>query len=309
MNNRKMALLFLLTPIVWSVWSLAKASQGSPARTVPIKILVSVEAKHDKEIPTIHRQDVRVLQGNKRLQVTDWVPMQGDRANLELFVVLDDASDAAIGLQFDDLRQFMYAQPATTSIAVAYMRYGTADIVQNFTKDPAQAGKALRLPLGASVNPSPYLSLSDLMKKWPESSARREILLISSGIDRLYGGPLNPYLVQATEQALRAGIQVYALSASADGHFAHSLWWRQWGQNNLAQLTDESGGEFYSPDVQTVSFKPFLDQFADRLQHQYELTFLAIPGEKAGYQRILLDTEVPNAELVAADKVYVPLPK
>jgi hypothetical protein len=309
MNNRKMLWimpLFLLTPIAWS---LARAAQGGPARTVPVRILVSVEARHDKEVPTIKREDVRVLQGNNRLQVTDWVPMQGDRANLELFVVLDDASDTAIGLQFDDLRQFMNAQPATTAIAVAYMHFGTVEIVQNLTKDHAQAGKALRLPFAASINPSPYLSVSDLIGKWPESSARREILLISSGIDRLYGGPNDPYLLQAIERAQRAGIQIYALHASAQGHLAHSLWRLRWGQYNLSQLTEETGGEFYTPDIQTVSFKPFLDQFADRLQHQYQLTFLAIPEQEAGYQRILLDTEVPNAELVAADKVYVPLPR
>jgi hypothetical protein len=273
-------------------------------------MLVSVEARHDQEkVPVLNREDIRVFQGNTRLQVTDWVPMQGERANLELFVLLDDAGDTAIGLQFDDLRQFMNAQPATTAIAVAYMRYGTVDIVQKLTTDHAQAGKALRLPIGGSINPSPYLSISDLLGKWPGSPARREILLISSGIDRLYGGPNDPYLVEAIERAQRAGIQIYALHASAAGHLGHSFWRLQWGQTNLAQLAEETGGESYFPLAETLSFKPFLDEFADRLQHQYQLTFLAIPGKKAGYQRIRLETEVPNADLVAADQVYVPLPK
>jgi hypothetical protein len=43
-----------------------------------------------------------------------------------------------------------------------------------------------------------------------------------------------------------------------------------------------------------------------KLNHQYLLSFLAKPGKKAGFQRIKLETEVPNAELVAPDKVYVP---
>lgn len=94
---------------------------------------VSVEAKHGGEVPVVYREDVRVLQGSNRLRATEWVALQGTQADLQLFVLLDDASDPAIGLQFDDLRQFMNGQPATTAIAVGYMRYGTVETVQNFT--------------------------------------------------------------------------------------------------------------------------------------------------------------------------------
>jgi len=310
MNKGKITRLMLFSFLIAMGWSLAgMALQVGPAGTVPVSMVVSVEAKHAGEVPAINREDVRVFRGNNRLRVTDWAPLQGDRASLDLFVVLDDASNTDLGLQFDDLRRFMNAQPATTAIAVGYMRYGTVDIVQNLTKDHAQAGKALRLPAGLS--PNPYLSISDLIKRWPVGSPRREILLISSGIDRLYGGgPGNPYLAEAIERAQRAGIQIYAIYASAAGHFGHSFWRFNWGQNNLSQLADETGGELYSLGFQTpIAFKPFLDQFADRLQHQYKLTFLAIPENKAGYQRVRFETEVPNAELVGADKVYVPLAK
>jgi hypothetical protein len=37
------------------------------------------------------------------------------------------------------------------------------------------------------------------------------------------------------------------------------------------------------------------------------LTFLAKPEKKAGMRRVRLQTEVPNAELVAASQVYVPV--
>lgn len=284
--------------------------QATPAGTIPVSMVVSVEAKHGGEVPAINREDVRALHGNTRLRVTDWVALQGDQAELELFVLLDEASDPNIGMQFDDLRQFMSGQPATTAIAVGYMRYGTVDIVQKLTKDQAQAGKSLRLPLGSGVSASPYLSMSDLMKHWPESAARREIFLISSGIDRLYGGPNDPYLAEAIEQAQRAGIQIYAIYTSAVGHFGHSFWRFSWGQNNLSQLADETGGESYFQGFQTpIAFKPFLDEFADRLKHQYKVTFLAIPENKASYQRVRFETEVPNAELVASDRVYVPTAK
>jgi hypothetical protein len=277
----------------------------SAQTTVPVSMIVSAEPKEGRQVPEVHREDVRVFAGNNQLQLTDWVPLRGDQAGLELFVLVDDASDTDISLQYGDLRQFMDAQPPATSIAVGYMRYGTVGTVQNFTKDHALAGKALRLPTGTS--PSPYIAVSELIKRWPESSSRREILLISSGIDRWYGGPGNPYLEATIRQAQRAGIQIYAIYAAAFGHYGHSFWRFTWGQNNLSELTDATGGEFYYDGFQTpVAFKPFLDQMATRLLRQYKVTFLAVPGDKASYQRVRFQTEVTNAELLAADKVFVP---
>jgi hypothetical protein len=55
-----------------------------------------------------------------------------------------------------------------------------------------------------------------------------------------------------------------------------------------------------------VSFSPYLDDMAHKLGHQYLLSFSAKPEKKAGIQKVKLHTEVPNAELVAADGVYVP---
>jgi hypothetical protein len=54
-----------------------------------------------------------------------------------------------------------------------------------------------------------------------------------------------------------------------------------------------------------VSFSPYLDDLERRLLHQYLLTFLAKPVKKAGMQSVKLRTEVPDAELLAADSVYV----
>jgi len=289
----------------------ARLSPQTPPATVPVSMIVSVEAKNGTAVPVIYREDVRALQGNKRLQVTDWVALQGDHAELQLFVLIDDAIKSSVSVQFDDVRQFMDAQPGSTSIAVGYMQHGSIEIAQDFTKDHGRAGKALRMPMGSTgMSPSPYLSISDAMKSWPDSQARREMLIVSSGIDRLGTGPGDPYLTAAIEQAQRAGIQVYAIYAEGMGHLGHSFWRFNWGQINLGQLTDETGGEFYIQGMQApIDFKPYLDAFADRLQHQYLVTFLAVPEKKASYQNIRFETEVSNAEIVAADRVFVPTEK
>jgi len=284
------------------------AQQAASSGGVPVRVVVTVEARHGKEIPVINREDVMVHQGRDRAQVTGWLPLQGDHAGLELFLLLDDASDMSLGSQLDDLRRFINAQPATTAISVGYMRNGTVDIVQNLTTDHASAAKALRLPLGSvGAYASPYLSVVDLIKRWPESPVRREILMISNGIDPLGGGPSNPYLDSAIEQAQRDRVLIYTIYATGVGHLGHSFWRFNWGQNNLSRLADETGGEAYFQGFGTpIAFAPYLEDFTNKLDHQYLLTFLAKTGKKAGFQRVKLQTEVPNADLVVPDRVYVP---
>jgi len=291
-----------------AVWSPLKGV--SPA-TLPVSMIVSVEAKHGKEVPSISREDVVVFQEGDRVQVQDWVPLQADPAGVELFVLIDDSTDTTLGLQLDDLRKFITSQPDATKVAVGYIGNGNVNIIQNLTSDHALAAKALRLPLGSGAGTaSPYTAIIDMIKHWPESAAGREVLLVSSGIDGLQPGPSDPYLDEAIDQAQRAGVQIYSIYGSPSGHAGHSFWRLNWGQSNLSRLTDETGGEAYFQGLEMpISFAPYLEQVADRLKHQYRLTFLAKVGKKAGYQRIRLETEVPNAELVAAARAYIPAQK
>ncbi len=283
--------------------------QQPPATGTPVHMVVTAEARHGSDVPVIQREDVMVYQGRERVKTADWIPLQGEHAALELFILLDDASGTSLGSQLEDIRRFINAQPPTTRIGVGYMRDGTVAMAQNLTDDHAMAAKSLRLPIGvAGINASPYFSISDLIKRWPEAPVRREILLVSDGIDR-YGssGASDPYVDQAVEQAQRAGIVIFSIYTPGAGHFGHTFWRINWGQNYLSQLSDETGGEsFYLGSEAPVSFVPYLDDLSRRLLHQYLLTFLAKPVQKASMQNVKLRTEVTNAELVAADHVYVP---
>jgi hypothetical protein len=310
MNNRFISLRFVLVLVAGLAPSAALRAQQGAATGVPAHLVVTVEARHGKDVPVIHRDDVMAYQGKERGTVTDWLPLQGDHAGLDFFVLLDDASSTSLGSQLDDLRQFILGQPPTTSIGVGYMRNGTVDIVQNFTTDHAAAAKSLRLPFGnTGAIASPYFSVVDLLKHWPESAVRREILMVSDGIDRYGGGgpAEDPYVNSAVEAAQKAGVIIFTIYANGVGHWGHSFWRINWGQNYLAQIADETGGESYFLGLQTpVSFSPYLDDLSHRLNHQYLLTFLAKPEKKAGLQAVRLMTEVPNAELVSADRVWVP---
>jgi len=304
------ALVAGVTVLVLGPLGLA-AQQAPAANGVPVQMVVTVEPHHGSEVPVINREDVMVNEGKQRDQVTDWVPAQGDHAALELFILLDDGSNTNLGTQLEDIRKFIMAQPSSTKVGVAYMRNGTALVEQNLTSDHALAAKALRLPLGIrTINGSPYFSISDLVKRWPKSGSRREVIMASDGIDRYYGigDLLDPYLDAAIEDAQRAGVLVSAIYTPGVGHSSHSYWLTYWGQLYLAKLTEETGGEsyyigFFGPPV---AFAPYLGDFGNRLNHQYLLTFLAKPEKKAGMRPVKLTTEVPNAELVSAGMVYVP---
>jgi len=309
MRNRYFAFAIFFVLAAMAFGSQTVQSRAPAASTVPVHMVVTAEARHGTDVPVIKREDVTVNQGRERMQVTDWIPLEGEHAALQLFVLVDDASGATLGAQLEDLRRFILSQPPSTAIGVGYMRDGTVDILQNLTDDHALAAKALRLPLGtAGALASPYLSIGDLIKRWPESPVRREILMISDGIDRFGGvGPANPYVDTAIEQAQRAGVIIYAIYATGTGHFGHTQWRFFWGQNYLSQVASETGGEAYFLGYDTpVSFSPYLDDLTRRLTHQYLLMFLAKPGKKPGLQPVKVGTEVPNAELVAADRVYVP---
>jgi len=306
---RKLYFVFALAITALVISAVAAEDTSTPA-AVPVNMVVTVEAKHGANPPEIEREDVMVYEGRERDKVTDWLPLRGDHAGLEFFILIDDAANTSLGSQLDDIRQFILAQPQSTKIGVAYMQNGIALVVQNLTSDHAQAAKALRLPLAnAGAGASPYFSLSDLIKRWPEHNERREVLMVSDGIDRVWGsGPDDPYVDSVIEEAQRAGVLVFAIYTPGEGHYGHSFWRINWGQLYLSEVAAETGGESYYIGFSgaPVSFVPYLDNLTERFNRQYLLTFLAKPQKKAGMQKVKLMTEVPNAELVSTERVYVP---
>jgi hypothetical protein len=310
MRRHSVALGIMLALVSGTFFAAVRAKGQNAAPGTPVHMVVSVESRHGAEIPEITREDVVVTQGHDRGRVTEWLPATGEHAGLDLYVLVDDSSTWSVDTQLGDLRAFIMQQPPSTFVAVGYMRNGAVETVQALTQDHASAAKAVRLPLGNSAGgASPYFSVEDLIKRWQPNPARprREITMITSGIDLYSPGSVDTYLDEAIEMAQRAGIIIYSIYAPGGGHFGHSFWRLNWGQNNLSRISDETGGEAYDLGVMAVpSYTPYFDEITQRLGHQYLLTFLAKPEKKGGMQSVKLSTEVPNAELVGADRVYVP---
>ena len=316
-RNRLLSSLLMVAGML-SV-SFASHAEGPAANdTVAVQMTVSASVANNKRMPNLAAQDVVVRRGKERLQVTGLVPARGDRAGLELFVLIDDASDARVALQYDDLRQFIKSQPASTSVGVGYMRNATVQIVQEPTTDRALATNALRMPLGsAGAYGSPYLSVIDLMKRWPASQNRREIIMVTDGVDRAHrtfyhhrGIDTNPDVEAAAAVAQRTGTVVYTIYAPGVGNGRGSYWRATSAQMDMARLSDKSGGNSYSLGLHhPVSFAPYLDDIQKLLNNQYLVSFEATPGRKPGLQHVSLSTEVAGVSLAAHDAVWVPTSK
>ena len=296
-GSRRFTLMVGVWLVIWGAVRPSLAQETPTARTV-----VTVTSKSAEDVITVPQQSISVSEGRKVQDVAGWVPLRGAHADLQLVLLLDDSSPGSLGLQLNDLKNFLNALPPTTQVALGYMRNGTPNLVQNFTKDHAQAAEALRLPQGsAGINGSPYFCLSDLVKHWPggAGNVRREVIMVTDGVDRYSGrrfDPENPYVRAAVTDAQKAGVIVYSIYYRGAGRFDQNLTVTDGGQNYLTQLSGETGGKVYLEGFgNPVSFSPFLSDIQRKLQNQYELSFVST--SKPGLQPIRVKTNQPNTSL------------
>jgi hypothetical protein len=307
----------------------AQSQQSTAPSTVQVHMVITDAAlREDAELPPLQKQDVKVKQGKNFLQVTQLIPAQGDNTALQLMILIDDTLNTSIGNNLNDIKEFVSAQPASTLVGVGYMSNAGVNIVQTFTADKDLAVKAVRLPRGnVSTMDSPYLSLISLVKGWPQQNVRRVVVMVTDGIDRLRGerpqpsrlGPnygttvyhsmptLSVDANSASEISQRYNVLVYSVYAVGVGRTGRSSWDLDLGLSGLAKLANETGGECFSLGTsQLVSFKPYLERFHKMLNNQYYLVFQAVSQKKAGFQRVNVQTELSNSELLAPNNAWVP---
>lgn len=284
---------------------------------VPIQMVLTAESGRTSNPQPLKREDVKAFQGRRNLPVTELVPLQGQAAAMELYFLIDDKIDPSADSRFDEIRRFIRNQPPTTAVGIAYMDNGEAHIVCKPAADHARAAEAVRLPSGAmGFMANPYYSLSSLISHWPAGPSRREVIMVTDGVDRFGDvGGASMYLDVAIEDAQRSGVEVFSIYAPGVGHASHSHALIRGGADFLAQLAEQTGGEAYFNAAEPLhSFSPFLADISQHLAHQYRVTFLAAPVPKPqvglepmpkGFQLVVFATQAPNVELIGAHGFYL----
>jgi hypothetical protein len=328
MKNHNLLVTLVEALLLSTVGVQAARSQAAPAAGgVQVHMVITDAALNlDKELPPLQKEDVKVKQGKNFLKVTQLIPAQGDNAALQLMILIDDTLNTSVGNNLNDIKDFVQAQPPSTIVGIGYMSNAGVNVAQNFTADKGLAVKAIRLPRSSvSTMDSPYLSLISLVKGWQQQNVRRVILMVTDGIDRLRGekpelsrmgpgfGPayhsmptISQDATAASEASQRYNVLVYSMYAIGVGRAGRSSWDLQVGLSGLSKIAEETGGEVFSLGTsQLVSFKPHLDNFQKMLGNQYYVIFQAMPQKKAGFQRVKVQTELSNSEILAPDNVWV----
>jgi hypothetical protein len=340
MKNCKVMMALAVTICLLSICpSKIRAQEKSAPATVEVHLVITDAAlREDSEFPPLQKEDIKLKMGKNVIDPTELIPATGDRAALQLMILIDDILDSNIGNDLNDLQAFIKNLPDGAQVGVGYMSNAGISVAQNFTADRDLATKAIRLPRGTTSSmDSPYLSLISLVKGWPQQKVRREVIMISDGIDRLRGegpaavrtgpydptrpGPNNAQVVyhsmptisndatNASEISQRYNVIVFPIYSVGIGRAARSDWDRQMGLSGLTKIADETGGECFSLSTsQPVSIKPYLDRVQKYFGNQYYLIFQAQQKKKDSLQSVNIRTAAKNSEILAADNVWVPGP-
>ena len=272
--------------------------------------IVTVERKKGND-DAVQRDNVLVFEAGKRAPISVWEPFTGNHAGLQLLILLDDSSAGGLANELADLRSFVQALPETTEVGVGYMQNGRAAMAQNFTTDHALAARAIRIPQSTRGGGSPFFTLSQVSRQWPSQgrTGRREILMITDGVDRyadLAFNPDNPYVNGAIRDAQRAAIPVYTIYFRGAGRLDADPTVISGGQNYLTQIAQETGGKtLYSGTGNPVSLTPMLNELSKILNNQYQLVFKSHAKPEKGLVQLKLKMETHGIKLVAPGMVPV----
>ncbi|HVO96804.1 MAG TPA: hypothetical protein VMT15_02005 [Bryobacteraceae bacterium] len=296
-----------LAAIAGMVCSISLHGQTARAGNVPAQIVVSVGHVYGNQPPLIGREHLKITQQIDTLPIVRVTPLRGDRAALELYITVDQCSDCDPGSKVAELRRFIGAQPATTSVGVAYIQSGEIRIAETPSPDHERAMNALNAPSG-SKPASPFRALAELIRGWPKGSARRAVVMISNGFDpAVQDNAPDPNAESAIEEAQRAGITVYAIYHPSADYTARDFTKLYAGQVQLAHVADETGGEAYFTTFGPLpSLAPFLADIATHLANQYLVEFLVPPANGAGALKdFTVKCMLPDVQVVAPYKAWV----
>jgi hypothetical protein len=299
MNKTRLAALLAISLLV-------AASQGH-AQTGKGRAVVTILTRHSEMVPNLTQQEVTAKINGKDADVIGWMPFKDADDSLELILMIDGGA-RNLGRQMEEITAFLQSLGPRTKVAVGYMQNGHTALAAPLSVDHNQAVKSLHLPAGGTT--SPYFSLSDLAQHWPsqDRNARREVLMLSDGVDpenRRFD-PDDLYVQSAIRDSVRAGLVVYTICWVNRSERDDSSITVNGGQSLLNELSEATGGySYWSGAGNPVSFKPYFDDLQRRFANQFALDVAAPLAHKPAVETLKLKVEGLGIQVTAPQQVYV----
>jgi hypothetical protein len=196
-------------------------------------------------------------------------------APVNLAILIQDDLVSHVSNELDITRDFIGSLPEGSQVMVGYIRSGSLQVRQPFTRDLGTAARSLRVLVSStSASPyNPYVEVLEALRKFDSTTNRNPnvVLLISDGLDVSRGfdsdSVLNSIdLERAIAEAKRRDVSVFSFYAPSVGLTQRNLLAASWGQSSLNRISDETGGKaFFQGMTDFVTFNPYFERLTRAL--------------------------------------------
>jgi len=207
---------------------------------------------------------------------SDRKPLNGARVMtpVNLAILVQDDLVSHVSNELNITRDFIQSLPEGSQVMVGYIRSGSLQVRQPFTRDLGAAARSLRILVSnTSVSPyNPYVEVLEALRRFDSKNKNPNVvLLISDGLDVSRGfdsaSVLNSIdLERAIAEAKRRDVSVFSFYAPSVGLTRRNFLAASWGQSSLNRISDETGGKaFFQGTSDFVTFNPYFERLTRAL--------------------------------------------
>ena len=195
-------------------------------------------------------------------------------APVNLAILIQDDLVSHVSNELDITRDFIQSLPEGSQVMVGYIRSGSLQVRQPFTRDLGTAARSLRILVSStSASPyNPYVEVLDALRRFDSTSRNPNVvLLISDGLDVSRGFDAASVLdsidlERAIAEAKRRDVSVFSFYAPSVGLTQRNFLAASWGQSSLNRISDETGGKaFFQGITDFVTFNPYFERLTRAL--------------------------------------------
>jgi hypothetical protein len=195
-------------------------------------------------------------------------------APINLAVLIQDDLVSHVSNELERTREFIQSLPVGSEVMVGYIRAGSLQVRQPFTRDLGKAARSLRVLISsASASPyNPYVEVLEALRKFESRNKNPNVLLlISDGLDTSRGfdaaSVLNSLdMNRAIEEAKRREVSIFSFYAPSVGLSRRNLLAASWGQSSLNRISHETGGKaFFQGTTDFVTFDSHFERLTRAL--------------------------------------------